>query len=366
MGKKNGGFTLVEMLATIVCASIVTLTAMSFLLMCMRLWASAQEDIGRQETERIILTAMESFAEDDAVKNVRTAVDGDVALLGDKTAGGAPVLLYFDASGNTICTGGSYDSVAETCSGGSVLMEDVQGFEAELNGGLLTFTLKMSEDEVFSTSVYCRTGDVASTATAENIKNILNSKKSSFTTGSNQTEIDARFDMLYALLGQIGSTGEIRGASAGDPQYFSQWYQNGTYSGGWDENTPWCACFVSWGIEQVKDNLDYTTPPKFANVKEGMEGFQGTGGSSGNYGEWITRAETIDTPPLKGIIPGDLIFFDWKNDTDPDHVGVVLFTENGRVYTIEGNSGSKGRAAVRSYDMDDACILGYGRLKWNT
>lgn len=364
MGKKNGGFTLVEMLATIVCASIVTLTAMSFLLMCMRLWASAQEDIGRQETERIILTAMENLAENDAVKEVGSITGGGVALLGDKTAGGSrPVLLYFDANSNTICTGGSYDTTNNTCSGGSVLMEDVQGFEAELSGGLLTFTLKMSEDEVFSTSVYCRTGDVASTATAASVQGIYNSKLGELLSGSSQKEITARSEMLNKLVGQIGSTGEIRGAKAGDPQYFSQWYQNGTYSGGWNKNTAWCACFVSWGIEQVKDNLDYTTPPKFANVKEGMEGFQGTGGSSeGQFGKWIDR----NTSEHEVIIPGDLIFFDWDSDTGDgvDHVGVVLFTESGKVYTVEGNSGSKGRAAVRSYDMDDACILGYGRLNW--
>ena len=37
---------------------------------------------------------------------------------------------------------------------------------------------------------------------------------------------------------------------------------------------------------------------------------------------------------------GDIIFFDWadKHDGSADHVGIVEKVENGRVYTIEGNS----------------------------
>lgn len=381
MGKKNGGFTLVEMLATIVCASIVTLTAMSFLLMCMRLWASAQEDISRQETERIVLTAMENLAEDDAVKEVRSIKDGSsdvtcVALLGDETVGGGsrPVLLYFDASRQTISTGGTYISTSpESYTGGSVLMEGVDSFSAELSGRLLTFTLKMSEeDKGFSTSVYCRTGDVASTATAASVKSIYEGKLNDLLnggSGGSSEEKTARSTMLGALVGQIGSTGEIRGAAAGQPQYFSEWYK-GKYTDGWDENTPWCACFVSWGIAQVESYLDYSSGelPRFANVNTGMNNFKTTGGSSENYGTWIEKTATVGTPSPENLIPGDLIFFDWEekggHDGNPDHVGVVLFTENGRVYTIEGNSGSTRSAAVHSYDMNDECILGYGRLKW--
>lgn len=39
--------------------------------------------------------------------------------------------------------------------------------------------------------------------------------------------------------------------------------------------------------------------------------------------------------------PGDIIFFDWDDggqDGSSDHVGIVEKVENGRIYTIEGNS----------------------------
>lgn len=42
--------------------------------------------------------------------------------------------------------------------------------------------------------------------------------------------------------------------------------------------------------------------------------------------------------------PGMIIFFDWEDEEDggldglPDHVGIVEKVENGRVYTIEGNT----------------------------
>ncbi len=40
--------------------------------------------------------------------------------------------------------------------------------------------------------------------------------------------------------------------------------------------------------------------------------------------------------------PGDIIFFDWDDENGQDglsdHTGIVEKVENGRVYTIEGNS----------------------------
>ena len=41
---------------------------------------------------------------------------------------------------------------------------------------------------------------------------------------------------------------------------------------------------------------------------------------------------------------GDIIFFDWDNDNDSDHVGIVEKVENGKVYTVEGNSKDEVRA----------------------
>lgn len=60
---------------------------------------------------------------------------------------------------------------------------------------------------------------------------------------------------------------------------------------------------------------------------------------------------------------GDIIFFDWSTDKDgrngkADHVGIVEKVENGKVYTIEGNSSDRCRS--KNYNIDSLDILGYG------
>lgn len=57
---------------------------------------------------------------------------------------------------------------------------------------------------------------------------------------------------------------------------------------------------------------------------------------------------------------GDIIFFDWadSNDGQADHVGIVEKTENGKVYTIEGNSNDS--CKQNEYDINSSVILGYG------
>ena len=56
---------------------------------------------------------------------------------------------------------------------------------------------------------------------------------------------------------------------------------------------------------------------------------------------------------------GDIIFFDWENDGETDHTGIVEKTENNTVYTIEGNS-SGDTYRQKSYDINSSVILGYG------
>ena len=56
--------------------------------------------------------------------------------------------------------------------------------------------------------------------------------------------------------------------------------------------------------------------------------------------------------------PGDIIFFDWDNSGDPDHVGIVECVEDGLVNTIEGNSGDSVRQ--NNYSISSPVIYGYG------
>ena len=61
-------------------------------------------------------------------------------------------------------------------------------------------------------------------------------------------------------------------------------------------------------------------------------------------------------------VPGDLIFFDWDDDGNADHVGLVAENKD-IIETIEGNSGN--RVAKNQYKKNDKTILGYGLLPVN-
>lgn len=155
---------------------------------------------------------------------------------------------------------------------------------------------------------------------------------------------------MQTLAGQYDSRGEIKGKS--DYRYFSEWYiRSYKDNPGWNQYTPWCACFLSWAADQKKASID-GDPPRFANVDTGMEGFQ-------KSGKWRAPNDEVNMP-----IPGDYVFFDWDRDSDPDHVGAVLCVDGNQLYTIEGNSG--GRVAVNCYPKNDPRIVGYGVLNWKT
>lgn len=117
-------------------------------------------------------------------------------------------------------------------------------------------------------------------------------------------------------------------------EYWS-WY-------GFGSRVEWCACFVSW----CADRCGYIASgacPKFAGCTQGAQWFK-------NRGKWLAGSGT----PSSGMI----IFFDWDLSGDCDHVGIVEKVENGRVYTIEGNSGDACRRC--SYPVGYNQIVGYG------
>ena len=144
-------------------------------------------------------------------------------------------------------------------------------------------------------------------------------------------------DQIVAVaLSQIGNVG-------GQP-YWS-WY-------GFGSRVEWCACFVSWCANEC-GYIDTGVIPKFAGCVNGVNWFR-------ERGQW---ADNSAEPT-----PGMIIFFDWDSpggssgpqDGLSDHVGIVEKVENGRVYTIEGNSGDSCRR--RDYPLGYYEILGYGIL----
>ena len=129
---------------------------------------------------------------------------------------------------------------------------------------------------------------------------------------------------------QIGNVG-------GEP-YWS-WY-------GFTERVEWCACFVSWCANKC-GYISSGIIPKFSGCINGVDWFK-------DRGQWIGNSFEPS--------PGMIIFFDWDDedgqDGNADHVGIVEKVENGRVYTIEGNTSDSCRQ--RSYPVGYYQILGYG------
>lgn len=135
-------------------------------------------------------------------------------------------------------------------------------------------------------------------------------------------------DLVAVAQSQIGNVG-------GAP-YWS-WY-------GFPSRVEWCAIFVSWCAGQC-GLLDSGAMPKFSGVGTGVNWFQ-------SRGQWLPGSATPE--------PGMIIFFKWYGSDSliADHVGIVEQVENGRVYTIEGNSGDMVRR--NSYPVGYGEIKGYG------
>lgn len=338
MKRNNSGFTMVELLVTVAVSSIVLAAAASLMLLGLRVHQTTQKEAGEQQTVRIVLSALEDLSASGKIYRVEPLSDG--WQLQGKTAGGTPgaVLLRYNSG-----------KLTSGASGDQVLLDNLRGARVDLDGNLVTFTFATAAHS-YSTSVFCRTGIEGDSVGKEEAKKKLDElKKPTLPDAADltNTEKDARFEFLKTLAGQYGSRGEIKGGS--DYTYFSEWYiDDYAKNPGWNQYTPWCACFLSWAADQQKASIN-GDPPRFADVDKGMAKFK-------DSRMWRDRGATP--------IPGDYVFFDWDGRNDPDHVGAVLCVEGNFLYTIEGNSG--GRVAVQRYDLNDKRIVGYGVLNWKT
>ena len=108
-----------------------------------------------------------------------------------------------------------------------------------------------------------------------------------------------------------------------DGTTFWDWYFGGGYANG--SSTPWCACFVSWCLDQLGVGC--------AGIPSAyVPGIQATAAGAG-----------------KALSPsdaqaGDVVIFDWNANNSGDHVGFCVANHDGWMETIEGNvSTSVGR-----------------------
>lgn len=132
---------------------------------------------------------------------------------------------------------------------------------------------------------------------------------------------------------QMVSLAEEQLGNVGGEIYW-RWY-------GFNYKVPWCAAFISW----LANELGYldTLIPKTASVPTMVRWFRSNG-----------QLQKSSYEPK----PGEIIFFDWNVDGHPDHVGLVEKVENGRIYTIEGNS--RDECKRRDYSITSNYVYGYG------
>lgn len=364
--RNNDGFTLVELLVTIVVASIVAAAAGTVLLMGIRLNANSTNTAQRQNTTRVFLSVMEDLAADGVLDKIvgtkeDNAAEGSENEVWYINGSDGDILFYYDPVSQTIYNGGSLATGNYTA--GAPIIENVLSSYIEKKDHILTISLE-TEDGTYNSSVYCRNG--AAVTYEEEVSEVIEDLTADGGLAEDALSgIDnraARAEFLKALLSQLGSHGQIFGAEEGQPDFFSSWY-----SLGWPTDTPWCACYISWALDKTNGHVNTgegNPVPKYANVDDFVAFFETKDdqNSDENKGyQWVSFEGDQNQDLLPN--PGDIIFMDWtRQQKDAAHVGVVLAVKDEHIYTIEGNTANM--VAVRKYPVGDPVLMGYGVIDW--
>lgn len=149
---------------------------------------------------------------------------------------------------------------------------------------------------------------------------------------------------------------KIANAGAGNyTKYARDLYEAGYYNGS-KQGVAWCNVFVDW--------CHYIAAGKQKAVAQKVSCQSGPYGAGCKYsmGYYQAAGQFFTKDPK----PGDQIYFGTANSVD--HTGIVWKVENGRVYTVEGNTseaagvvGNGGGVFQKSYLLNHSRILGYGR-----
>lgn len=145
-------------------------------------------------------------------------------------------------------------------------------------------------------------------------------------------------DLVSVALSQMGYTDSANGVQ--EYSKYGDWY--GIPTG------YWCAMFVSWCADQA--GISSRVLPPFSSCTLGMRTFQ-------SMGRWQNgpRLGGTYTPKM-----GDLVFYDWYgNDNLSNHVGIVLYCEDGWLYTVEGNTLANRLDQPEVYETSTEPVLPY-------
>jgi cell wall-associated NlpC family hydrolase len=112
---------------------------------------------------------------------------------------------------------------------------------------------------------------------------------------------------------------ELGYAETGDNDTkFGKWYGM--------NNQPWCAMFVSWVFHKIGEGKKVNASSKkgFASCDAGLK--------------WFAKKGKL--VPVGQAQEGDIVFFQFDTDAQPDHVGIVVKNniKRQRLVCIEGNT----------------------------
>lgn len=189
---------------------------------------------------------------------------------------------------------------------------------------------------------------------------------------------DGPTDVIAVALSQIGyqegdDESQFNGMNAGNDNFTEYNYNMGSYGSGYGGDYYWCASFVSFCLYQAQCH-DQGKISDWCRKNKGVEGYVWREVSCS---QWVTQLDLFgmfeDSIAYKGnYVPsyGDLIFFT-SNQKTSSHIGIVLYTDGSKVYTIEGNTSSGsgldsngGGVYYKNYDLSSNYILGYGTLPY--
>ena len=120
-------------------------------------------------------------------------------------------------------------------------------------------------------------------------------------------------NLINIAKGEIGTT-----EFANNDSKYGKWYGL--------NNQPWCAMFVSWCYDKagLGAKISAQSGKGFASCAHGLKFF----------------AETNKLIPVGQAKAGDIAFFQFDKDAEPDHVGIIKFNNTALKYlqVIEGNT----------------------------
>ena len=119
---------------------------------------------------------------------------------------------------------------------------------------------------------------------------------------------------------------------------FQEGKNNDTKYGKWYglNNNAWCAMFVSWCFVQAGLGKQVAASGKkgFASCDAGLK--------------WFVKKNKL--VPIGQAQAGDIAFFQFDKDAEPDHVGIVVKNNGKYLWCIEGNTSADKKGSQANGD----------------